>query len=294
MAEETEKSGAEAAAKPEGTPDTKSQLPAVESPSISPANPETAQAPSNEPVAAISPIVEPITDSPIAPVPPAGTSFRLRARHKLLAALAASVVFAAAIGVLVGMAASGGFKKPEAPRVDAAAIAEQKAMNQSIARLNKEVSTLRANLDAANKAAHSQMAKLSERLTRERAEITGSISAPQTTTPKAAAPAPALSSAPASVPAAQATAPLPTPRPQTMAAIEPPSARPAVVRGWSIRDSRDGYVYVQNRGEIYQVVPGAPLPGLGPVEQIKRQSGRWVVVTPKGLIVSARDRDYFE
>jgi hypothetical protein len=51
---------------------------------------------------------------------------------------------------------------------------------------------------------------------------------------------------------------------------------------------------VQNRGDIYQVVPGAPLPGLGPVEQIKRQDGRWVVVTPKGLIVSARDRSYFE
>ena len=34
--------------------------------------------------------------------------------------------------------------------------------------------------------------------------------------------------------------------------------------------------------------------GLGPVEQIKRQDGRWVVVTPKGLIVSMRDRRYFE
>jgi hypothetical protein len=44
---------------------------------------------------------------------------------------------------------------------------------------------------------------------------------------------------------------------------------------------------VQGHGDIYQVVPGAPLPGLGSVEQIKRQDGRWVVVTPKGIIVSA-------
>ena len=36
------------------------------------------------------------------------------------------------------------------------------------------------------------------------------------------------------------------------------------------------------------------LPGIGPVEQIKRQDGRWVVVTPKGIIVSMRDRRYFE
>jgi len=51
---------------------------------------------------------------------------------------------------------------------------------------------------------------------------------------------------------------------------------------------------VQGHGDIYQVVPGAPLPGLGPVERVKRQDGRWVVVTPKGIIVSMRDRRYFE
>jgi hypothetical protein len=66
------------------------------------------------------------------------------------------------------------------------------------------------------------------------------------------------------------------------------------VADWSIRGARDGYVYVQGHGDIYEVVPGAPLPGLGPVEQIKRQDGRWVVVTPKGIIVSMRDRRYFE
>ena len=56
---------------------------------------------------------------------------------------------------------------------------------------------------------------------------------------------------------------------------------------------RDGYVYVQGHGEVYQVAIGAPLPGLGAVEQVKRQDGRWLVVTPKGLIVSLRDRRLF-
>jgi hypothetical protein len=69
----------------------------------------------------------------------------------------------------------------------------------------------------------------------------------------------------------------------------------SIVSDWSIRETRDGYVYVQGHGgDIYQVVPGAPLPGLGPVAQIKRQDGRWMVVTPKGIIVSMRDRRYFE
>jgi hypothetical protein len=67
-----------------------------------------------------------------------------------------------------------------------------------------------------------------------------------------------------------------------------------VVPDWSIRDVHDGYVYVQGHGEIYEVTPGAPLPGLGPVQDIKRRDGRWVVVTPRGLIVSQRDRRFFE
>ena len=68
----------------------------------------------------------------------------------------------------------------------------------------------------------------------------------------------------------------------------------AILTNWSIRETRDGYVYVQGNGDIYQVVPGAPLPGLGRVVQIKRQDGRWLVVTPKGIIVSMRDRRFFE
>ena len=67
-----------------------------------------------------------------------------------------------------------------------------------------------------------------------------------------------------------------------------------MVPGWSIRDSRNGYVYVEGHGEVYQVVLGAPLPGLGPVQSVRRQDGRWIVLTPKGIIVSMQDRRYFE
>jgi hypothetical protein len=63
----------------------------------------------------------------------------------------------------------------------------------------------------------------------------------------------------------------------------------SILRDWRISHARNGYVYVQGHGKIYRVVPGTPLPGVGPVEQIKRQNGRWVVMTPKGLITSMRD-----
>jgi hypothetical protein len=65
----------------------------------------------------------------------------------------------------------------------------------------------------------------------------------------------------------------------------------STLRGWWISHARNGDVYVQGHGKVYRVVPGAPLPGLGPVEEIKRQNGRWVVMTPKGIIGSMRDRE---
>lgn len=270
--------GGEAAASSSGAPEpaqTKSELPSVESPPISPATETPAiatdtPAPAIEPIAAATPTVEPITDA----APVAKPRFVLRPRHKRYALLAASVTFAAALGAVVGALASGGFSAPARP--DVAAIEENKAMQQSIARLGKEVTTLKASLEQANKSAHIQIAKISERLEHATAEVTGSISAPQTTAP--------------------VLTPLPSPRPTPrIAAVEPPPpARPSVVAGWTIRDTRNGYVYVENHGELYQVVLGAPLPGLGPVQSVKRQDGRWVVLTPKGIIVSMRDRRYFD
>jgi len=200
--------------------------------------------------------------------------FVLRPRRKRHVVLAASVVIAATLGAVAGIAISGSFSRPAA--IDVATVEESKAMQQSVARLTKEITSLKASLEIANKLASSQIAKVSERLNRESPGITGSVPPPQ-----------------AIQPAPLASTPLPTPRPETTAdELQPP--RLAILTDWSIRETRDGYVYVQGHGDVYQVVPGAPLPGLGPVEQIKRQDGRWLVVTPRGIIVSMRDRRYFE
>jgi hypothetical protein len=272
---EIETSGSDTAATPDnaaGKTQPGTELPAVESPSISPAA-EIAAGPVVAEAAAPAAPAETV----ISPAAQASSSllhfprFHLRPRHKRYALLAASVAIAAAFGAVVGAATSGGFSKT--PAVDIAAMQESKATQQSVALLSKEITNLKASLDAANKAAHSQIAKLSDRLSRETSDVTGSITPPQTVPP--------------------ASAPLPAPRPPQAAAAEP-QPRLSIVPDWSIRETRDGYVYVQGHGDVYQVVPGAPLPGLGPVEQIKRQDGRWLVVTPKGIIISMRDRRYFE
>jgi hypothetical protein len=198
--------------------------------------------------------------------------FSLPPRHQRHALIALSMAIAAALGAVVGAAASGAFSKPAMVDI---AVEENKATQQSVARLAKEVTSLKASLDTANKSANSQIAKISERLGRESAGITSSVTPPQTVAP------PTQTSAPVSSPKAPVAA-------------ESHASRLPIVENWSIREARDGFIYVQGHGDIYQVVPGAPLPGLGPVEKIRRQDGRWVVVTPKGIIVSMRDRRYFE
>ena len=59
-----------------------------------------------------------------------------------------------------------------------------------------------------------------------------------------------------------------------------------VVDGWALRDVGNGGALIEGRGGIYEVYAGDPVPGLGRVDAIRKQDGRWVVVTSKGLIVS--------
>jgi len=255
-------------------------LPSVESPSISPAK-------ADEPVHD-----EPIVESPIAPAV-AVRPLRQMLRRRRMALLAASVTVAAVLGAVIGAVGTASFA---GTHEETAGLQQQKAMQQTIARLGTELSTLKASLDAASKSAHAQTAQLSklsgalheklaanvkanEALARAGAEVTGSISAPQTKAPQAMAVEPT---------------PLPQPRPQQIAAVQS-EPRPLVVSDWRVRGTARGAVLVEGHGDIFEVVPGARLPGLGRVQSIRRVDGRWIVETPKGLIVSAvRMRPYFD
>ncbi len=278
----SETTGSEALPNPDSKPDQaqpKIDLPSVESPSISPATSEAVAEPATAaPIAATQPEEIGGIAADVVPAQSILSRFTLRPRHKRHALLVASVALAAAVGAVFGAATSGGFSKSTAVEV---AVEENKATQKSVTLLAKEITALKASLETANKSAHSQIAKISERLNRDGTDITGSISPPQT-----------IPSVPQTTLPQQQAAPLPMPRPAPSAEASLP--RMSIVADWSIRETHDGYVYVQGHGEVYQVVPGAPLPGLGPVEQIRRQDGRWLVVTPKGIIVSMRDRRYFE
>jgi len=259
-----------------GAAKPKADLPHVESPSISPAEPNK---PERE---RLTPLTESAPAIFVAPA--AKPAFKFRPRHKRAALLAASLTLAAALGSAVGAMTTQHLAAAAKPPVDVAVTEERKAMQQSIAHLSQQVATLKMNLDVAARTAHNEMEKTHGEMTRladrlAAADVTGTITSPQTV------PATVASAAPAPTP-------LPPPRPATLAIAEPP--RPAIVPDWTLRSARDGMALVEGHGELYQAVLGAPLPGLGPVQTIKREDGRWMVVTPRGIIVSQRDRHYFD
>jgi len=279
------------------------EVPPAEAPALSPTAHDTAPAAAaNEPKlepAAPTPVVEtkaapvaPVAAAPEPKVEPAAPA----PRQKRRALLAASIVLAAGIGGVLGGYTTASWISVQPPQPDVAGIAERKALQQSIAQLSKQVATLKVDLDKSNKLALDKFNKIAADLASKPAsssliktadrvdvgkstEITGTIPAPAAAAPPAA---------PGTV-----AVPMPTPRPAAprVAAI---TTRPAVLQDWWIYDARGGYIFVAGHGEIYQAVPGAPLPGLGPVQSVKRENGSWIVVTPKGLIVADRDRALFQ
>jgi hypothetical protein len=259
------------------------KLPTAEAPPLSPASEQPQPAVETQAAA-------PAAAEAAAPPP----RLQLKPQYKRQALLAATVALAAGFGAVIGALA---WSSP--PPRDVAGLQERAAMQQSIAHLSKQMALLRTNLEKANKTAHVQIASVSGRLDAAHAEIAGISKRLDAAPAPAPAPARAAAVAPApdpditgSIPPAPQAADVPMPRPAPrIAAVE---SRPTVVPGWRIRGARRGFVYVQNRGDIFQVVPGARLPGLGAVTAIRHQDGRWVVVTPRGIIVSQRDRRYFD
>jgi hypothetical protein len=256
----------------------RSELHAVDSPSISPA------------IESVSRAAPEITiDSDALEAQVKAPRFIVRARHRRNAVLAVWVVVAGTLGTIVGAVTSASINKP-VPHIDVAAVKERQALHKSIAHLSREVAVMKSSLQTASRATHTQIAKINARLAAPpKPDITGSIRTVAAATPTPTpTPTPVLRSPPATLPVV--TTPIPAPRPAARIAATESTAHLSVVPDWTIRSAREGAVLVDHHGELYQVVIGAVLPGLGPVEAIKRQDGRWMVVTSKGIIVSLRDR----
>jgi hypothetical protein len=145
-------------------------------------------------------------------------------------------------------------------------VEEVQALKEQVVQVRIDLAALKTSIEAGHRNANAQFTRIGERVERidrtqadpvakltkaieafERRETTGSVTLPAT--------------------------PGQPPKPS------------GVVEGWVLRDVQRGTAVIEGRSGIIEVDPGDTVPGLGRVEAIRKQDGRWVVVTPKGLIL---------
>jgi hypothetical protein len=188
---------------------------------------------------------------------------------------AAAIAVAAAIGAAIGSALPAGLShvvaaastNPDAPD-------PTDALRQSISQLAAEITALKTAVGETGQAAAGGLASLEERI--DGAEQTqGELAA------RIASLADGLAKKPAAPAAPAKAGPV---SPETTGSIAP--AKPPVAEGWVLWRVENGRALVQGNGGYFEVAPGSTLPGLGMVQRIMRQDGRWVVLTRNGVIVS--------
>jgi hypothetical protein len=190
-----------------------------------------------------------------------------------LALPAVSLMVAVACGAAAGAAGimSLGWATPIfSQAAPAPAIAN---LPSTIEEMRSDITALKASVDAAGRSNSAQFAKLTERFDRlERSQTvtlnkTDAAIAKETT---------GSITVPASAAAAQPVPPAPVPQ-------------PVIVPGWGVREVYRGIALLQSRaGGMVEVEAGDVLPGLGRIEAVRREGGRWVVVTSRGMIMSLR------
>lgn len=223
------------------------------------------------------------------------------AQHRGASAVVAVIALAAITGIVGGSFATAGIGRLLGPDTTATASNTQ-ALQDHIARLDTEIVALKGESERATRQSASARAKFAERLDRiEKAQaepaarlarLSESVEKLRATPPPAvvAAAAPAPAAAPVPVPAAVASlpskdvtgsitaAPAPAPKPEI--------ARLPLVDGWRLIDVAEGGATIEGRGGVFEVYAGDPIPGLGRVDAIRKQDGRWTVITTRGLIVA--------
>jgi hypothetical protein len=218
-----------------------------------------------------------------------------------LSAMAAVVALATIAGAIGGALATTGLMHV----ADAGAATSPQgnsAGEAAIARIDADIVALKAGLEQTTRTGISQFNKTSDRLERiekaqaepaaKLAKLSEAVeklrTAQQAGPVTAVAPAAAPKDITGSVTPPPGAAPLPMPPAPAAAATTPKTeiGRLPTVDGWSLTDVGYGGALIQNRRTTYEVYAGDFVPGLGRIDAVRKQDGRWVVVTSKGLIVA--------
>jgi hypothetical protein len=209
-----------------------------------------------------------------------------------MSAMAAVVALATVAGALGGALATAGFGHLMSGET-ASAVANTGALEASIARIDADIVALKAGVEHTSKVATGQFNKTSDRLDKvekAQAEPAAKLAKLSEAVDKLrAAPAPAPVAAAAPAPAKEVTGSVSQPAAVAAAAPAAVPPKPDVgrlprVEGWVLRDVANGGALIEGRQGVFEVYAGDPVPGLGRVDAIRKQDGKWVVVTSRGLI----------
>jgi hypothetical protein len=237
------------------------------------------------------------TDAGKAPVAPLEESMAPQApanedaeepRTSRFAMLAASVAFAGALGAMAGALGTSVFARPQPATEGPGAVVDLTAVRDSIASLRSEMVAIKSSVESSQRSANAQFAKFTERLERiDRAQpasatqLKQALEAIDRLEKRAQAQGGDVTG---SVRPQQAAA-----APASQSAAE--AARQRIVEGWTLRHVSQGVAVIQGRrfGAI-EVEAGDIVPGVGRIESIRRQDGRWVVLTSNGMITPPTPR----
>jgi hypothetical protein len=215
-----------------------------------------------------------------------------------LSAMAAVVAIAACVGAISGALATAGVMHfASSPAPAPAQVADTSALDASVARIDADVVALKANVEHSSKTGLSQFNRANDRLDKlekAQAEPMAKLAKLSETVDKLRATPPAAPAQAAAAPAKETTGSIAPTQVATAAAAPAPTpaapkteiGRLPTIEGWVLRDVSNGGALIEGRGGLYEVYAGDPIPGVGRVDAIRRQDGRWVVVTAKGLIVA--------
>jgi hypothetical protein len=211
--------------------------------------------------------------------------------------MAAVVALATLAGAISGTLATVGVIHFAA--ADATSTNDSQAIEASVSRIDADIVALKAGLEHATKTGMSQFSKTSDRLDKiekAQAEPASKLAKLSEAMDRLRIPPAAAASTPAatrditgSVTPASANAVASSAASAPATPTAPPKtdiARLPTVDGWTLRDVKNGGALIEGRQGLYEVYAGDPVPGLGKVDAIRKQDGRWVVVTSKGLVVA--------
>lgn len=214
------------------------------------------------------------------------------------AAMAAVAVLATVAGAIGGAVATASFGHSSAAAASTS-VASDPALSATVARIDSDLVALKASVEHTSKVDVSQFNKTGDRLDRlekaqaepaaKLAKLSEAVEKLHAVGPVAAAPQPVPKEVTGSVapPATTTAAAAAAPKPNVQTAdAKNDFGRLPTLDDWVLRDVANGGALIEGRRGMFEVYAGDPVPGLGRVDAIRRQDGRWVVVTSRGLIVS--------